>query len=348
VKGFTLGQLAEVLDATLDGDATRTVTGVAPLDAAGASDVSFLVDPRYEAAARTSRAGAFVAPIGTRGLPAPVLECRAPRRAMIELLTLFFPPPAPPAGVDPAAVVAEGAVIDPSASIGPLAVVDAGARIAARVQVRALAYVGRDVEIGEDSVIHPHVVLREGVRLGRRVIVHAGAVLGADGFGYVSDGGIHRKIPQVGGVLVEDDVEIGANTTIDRAMLGTTVVRRGAKIDNLVQIAHNVEIGPDCILAAQVGIAGSSRLGHHVVLGGQVGVSDHVTIGNNVMVTAQSGAAFDLAGDANYSGTWARPVTHAQRIWVAQGELPAMLVRLRKLERRLEALEGRPPRGEQP
>jgi UDP-3-O-[3-hydroxymyristoyl] glucosamine N-acyltransferase len=347
VTGFTLGQLAEVLDAKLDGDATRVVTGVAPLDAASASDISFLVDPRYESAARASKAGAFVAPTGTRGLPAPVLECRAPRRAMIELLTLFFPPPVPRAGVDAAAVVAEGAVVDPSASIGPLAVVETGARIAARVQVHGLAYIGRDVEIGEDSVIHPHVVLREGVRLGCRVIVHAGAVLGADGFGYMPDGGIHRKIPQVGGVLVEDDVEIGANTTIDRAMLGATVIRRGAKIDNLVQIAHNVEIGPHCILAAQVGIAGSSRLGHHVVLGGQAGVADHVTIGDEAMMAAQSGAPFDLAGQASYSGTWSRPLMQAQRIWIAQAELPAMLVRLRKLERRLAALEGGPPPGGQ-
>ena len=347
MTGFTLGQLAEVLDAKLDGDATRVVTGVAPLDAASSDDISFLTDPRYESAARASRAGAFIAPVGTRGLPAPVLECRAPKRAMVQLLTLFFPPPVPRPGVDAAALVADGARVDPSASIGPLAVVEAGAHVAARVQVHALAYVGRDVEIGEDSVIHPHVVLREGVRLGRRVIVHAGAVLGADGFGYMPDGGVHRKIPQVGGVLVEDDVEIGANATIDRAMLGVTIIRRGTKIDNLVQIAHNVEIGPDCLLAAQVGIAGSSRLGHHVVLGGQVGVADHVTIGDNVMMTAQSGAPSDLPGGANYSGSWARPYMQAQRIWVAQGELPAMLVRLRKLERRLDALEGRSPKGEE-
>jgi UDP-3-O-[3-hydroxymyristoyl] glucosamine N-acyltransferase len=343
VKGFTLGQLAEVLDATLDGDATRMVTGVAPLDAASASDISFLTDPRYQAAARASRAGAFIAPVGTRGLPAPVLECRAPKRAMIELLGLFFPPPVPSAGVDAAAVVAEGAAIDPSASIGPLAVVEAGARIGPRVQVQALAYVGRDVEIGEDSVIHPHVVLREGVRLGRRVIVHAGAVLGADGFGYLPEGGVHRKIPQVGGVLIEDDVEIGANTTIDRAMLGATVVRRGSKIDNLVQIAHNVEIGPDCIVAAQTGIAGSARLGHHVILGGQVGVGDHVDIGDGAMIASQGGAVSDVPGGARYGGTWARPHMLAQRIWVAQAALPGMLVRLRKMEQRLDALEGSPP-----
>jgi UDP-3-O-[3-hydroxymyristoyl] glucosamine N-acyltransferase len=166
-------------------------------------------------------------------------------------------------------------------------------------------------------------------------------VLGADGFGYVSEGGHHRKIPQVGTVLIEDDVEIGANTTIDRAMLGATVVRRGAKVDNLVQIAHNVEIGPDCILAAQVGIAGSSRLGHHVILGGQVGIADHVTIGDGAMLAAQAGTTQDLPGNAKYGLTWARPLLQAQRIWLAEAELPSVITRLKKLERRLQELEGR-------
>jgi UDP-3-O-[3-hydroxymyristoyl] glucosamine N-acyltransferase len=345
VTRYTLGQLAEVLDAKLDGDATRVVTGVAPLDAASATDISFLTDPRYEDAARASRAGAFVAPIGTRGLPGPVLACRSPQRALIELLTLFFPPPAPAPGVDAAAVVADGAAVDPSASIGPLAIVEPGARIAARVRVHALAYVGRDVEIGEDSVIHPHVVLREGVRLGRRVIVHAGAVLGADGFGYAPDGGRYRKIPQVGGVVIEDDVEIGANATVDRATLGATVIRRGTKIDNLVQVAHNVEIGEDCILAAQTGIAGSSRLGRGALLGGQVGVGDHVTVGDGAMLAAQAGVVQDVPPGAKLAGTWGRPLMQARRIWVAQAELPAMVTRLRKLEQRLAELEARLPGG---
>jgi UDP-3-O-[3-hydroxymyristoyl] glucosamine N-acyltransferase len=346
VTGFTLGQLAEALDAKLDGDATRVVTAIATLDAASATDISFLTDPRYESVARASRAGAFIAPVGTRGLPAPVLECRSPQQALIDLLTLFFPPVAPAPGVDPRAVVAEGARIDASASIGPLAVIEAGARVAARVRVHALAYVGSDVDVGEDSVIHPHVVLCAGVRLGRRVVVHAGAVLGADGFGYVPDAGRHRKIPQVGSVIVEDDVEIGANATIDRAMLGATVVRRGTKIDNLVQVAHNVEVGEDSVIAAQTGIAGSSRIGRGVILGGQVGVADHVTVGEAAMLGAQTGVAQDVPPGAKLAGTWGRPVMQAQRIWVAQAALPEMLTRLKKLERRLAELEARLTRGE--
>jgi len=272
-----------------------------------------------------------------------VLECRSPQRALIELLTLFFPAPAPAAGIDAAAMVAPDATVDPSASIGALTIVEGEARIGARVRVHALAYVGRGVEIGEDSVIHPHVVLREGVRLGRRVIVHAGAVLGADGFGYMPEGGKHRKIPQVGGVLVEDDVEIGANATVDRATLGATVIRRGAKIDNLVQIAHNVEIGEDCILAAQTGIAGSSRLGRGAVLGGQVGVADHITVGDGAMLAAQTGVAQDVPPGVKFAGTWGRPLMQARRIWVVEAELPEMATRLRKLERRVAELEARLP-----
>jgi UDP-3-O-[3-hydroxymyristoyl] glucosamine N-acyltransferase len=341
VTRFTLGQLAEVLDAKLAGDPARIVTGVATLDSASANDISFLIDPRYAAAARASRAGAFVARPGTRDLPAPVLECRSPQRALRELLALFHPPLTLTPGVDAAAAVATGAVVDPSAAIGPLAVVEAGARIGARVRVHALAYVGPGVEIGEDSVIYPHVVLRDGVRVGRRVVVHPGAVLGADGFGYTRDGTTYLKIPQVGGVVVEDDVEIGANSTIDRATLGTTIVRRGAKIDNLVQIAHNVEIGEDSVVAAQTGIAGSSRIGRHAVLGGQVGIGDHVTVGDGAMLGSQAGVAQDVAPDAKLVGTWGRPVFQARRIWVAQAELPDMIVRMNKLERRVAELEAR-------
>jgi len=183
------------------------------------------------------------------------------------------------------------------------------------------------------------------VRVGRRVIVHAGAVIGADGFGYAWDGTAHRKIPQVGGVLIEDDVEIGANTTIDRATLGQTVVGRGTKIDNLVMVAHNVEIGEHCILAAQAGIAGSARLGRGVILLGQAGVADHVTIGDGAALGAQSGVSQDVAPGEKLFGTWARPLVEARRIWIAQARLPDLVRRVQALERRLDALEGRGTAG---
>src|SRR5437773_3418165 len=258
---FTLGQLAEALGATLEGDAARVVRGVAPLESAGPDDVSFLPDGRHRAAAQTSRAAAFVAGAGVTGLPAPVLRVAAPQQAMIDLLLLFHPAPPLVAGVHPTAIVAADARIDATAAVGPLVVIEAGARIGARARVGALAYVGAGVEIGEECVLGPHVTLLTGTRFGRRVLVHPGAVIGADGFGFAFDGAQHRKIPQTGGVVVEDDVEIGANCAIDRATFGNTIVRRGTKIDNLVQLGHNVEVGEHSILVAQVGVSAAPGSG---------------------------------------------------------------------------------------
>jgi UDP-3-O-[3-hydroxymyristoyl] glucosamine N-acyltransferase len=338
---FTLGRLAEALGAALEGDAARVVKAVAPLESAGPDDVSFVTDARYQTAARASRAGAFVAGAGVTGLPAAVLRVRQPQQAMIDLLLLFHPEPPLVPGVHPSAIVAGEASVDAGAAVGPLAVIESGARIGPGVRVGALVYVGPRVEVGEGSILEAHVTLLTGVRLGRRVLVHAGAVLGADGFGFAFDGARHRKIPQTGGVVIEDDVEIGANTTIDRATFGDTVVRRGSKIDNLVQIGHNVEVGENSILVAQVGVSGSSRLGRGVVLAGQVGVADHVTIGDGALLAAQSGVPSDLDGGAQYFGTPARPAREARRIVAAQTRLPELLQRVRALERAVEELGGK-------
>jgi len=339
-QGFTLGQLAQALGATLEGDPRRLVTGVAPLESAGPHEVSFLTNARYTEAAKASRAGAFVAGTDAAGLPAPVLRVRAPQQALVDLLNLFHPPSPVVPGVHPTAVVAVDARIDATAAVGAHAVVEAGARIGARVHVGALAYVGAGVEIGEDCALGPHVALLAGVRLGRRVVVHPGAVIGADGFGFAFDGAQHRKVPQTGGVLIEDDVEIGANTTIDRATFGDTIVRRGTKIDNLVQIGHNVEVGEHSILVAQVGVSGSSRLGRGVVLAGQVGIADHVTVGDGVLVGAQGGVPSSLEAGGKFLGTPARPMLEAKRIMAAETRLPELLRRVRALERALEALTG--------
>jgi UDP-3-O-[3-hydroxymyristoyl] glucosamine N-acyltransferase len=340
--GFTLGQLAQALGATLEGDPRRVVTGVAPLESAGPDQVSFLTHARYHEAARASRAGAFVASPDAAGLPAPVLRVPAPQQALVDLLNLFHPPAPVLPGVHPTAVVAGDARLDATAAVGAHAVVEAGARIGPRVRIGPLVYVGPGVEIGEDSALGPHVALLEGVRVGRRVVIHPGAVLGADGFGFAFDGTQHRKIPQTGGVLIEDDVEIGANTTIDRATFGDTIVRRGTKIDNLVQIGHNVEVGEHSILVAQVGVSGSSRLGRGVVLAGQVGVADHVTIGDGTLVGAQGGVPSSLEAGGKFLGTPVRPMLEAKRIMAAEARLPGLLRRVRALERALETLTGRP------
>jgi UDP-3-O-[3-hydroxymyristoyl] glucosamine N-acyltransferase len=341
-RGFTLGELARALEATLEGDPGRVVTGVAPLESAGPDHVSFLTHARYHDAAKASRAGAFLAGAEAAGLPAPILRVRAPQQALVDLLNLFHPAVAVVPGIHPTAVVSAAARVDPTAAIGPHAVVEAGARIGARVSVGPLVYVGAGVEVDEASVLGVHVVLLAGVRLGRRVVIHPGAVLGADGFGFAFDGAQHRKIPQTGGVVIEDDVEIGANTTIDRATFGDTIVRRGTKIDNLVQIGHNVDVGEHSILVAQVGVSGSSRLGRGVILAGQVGVADHVTIGDGALVGAQSGVPSSLEAGGKFLGAPARPMLEAKRIMAAETRLPELLRRVRALERALEALTGRP------
>jgi UDP-3-O-[3-hydroxymyristoyl] glucosamine N-acyltransferase len=243
--------------------------------------------------------------------------------------------------VDPSAIVAGDARVSASASIGPLSVIEAGAVIGSGSRVYPLVYVGAGAHIGDECVLYPHVVVREGVRLGRRVIVHAGAVIGADGFGYVFDGSRHRKIPQLGGVRIEDDVEIGANTTIDRGTFGDTVLRKGTKVDNLVQIGHNVDVGDHSVLVAQVGIAGSSRIGRGVTLAGQVGIADHVTVGDGAMVAAQSGIHADVAPGEKVLGSPARPLTQSKRILLVEGQLPDMARRLRRLERRVAELAAR-------
>jgi UDP-3-O-[3-hydroxymyristoyl] glucosamine N-acyltransferase len=339
--GVSLGELAVAVGATLEGDPDRVMRGVAPLDRAGPDDIALVLDSRYLKTAQTSRAGAFLAPADVSDLPGPVLRCPAPRLALIELLTLFHPPAPPAPGIAPSAIVAPDARIAPSAAVGALTVVEAGAVVGARARLYPLVYVGPGAEIGDDTVLYPHAVVRDGVRLGRRVIVHPGAVIGADGFGYAFDGARHRKIPQVGGVRVEDDVEIGANTTIDRATLGETVVGQGAKIDNLVQIGHNVEIGAHTVVAGQAGFAGSARVGRGVMVAGQVGVADHVSIGDGAVVAAQSGVAQDVPAGQRLAGTPAQPLAQTRRIWVAQTRLPGLVRQVRALERRLALLEAR-------
>ena len=340
---ITLGRLADALGASLEGDPGRAVDGVASLETAGPSQVSFLTDTKYLKQAESSRAGALLVGRNVSGLRGPLLKVDRPQQGLIALLELFYPEAPAPPGIHPSACVGEGAHIEPSASIGPLAVVEAGATIGARSRVGALSFVGAGAVLGEDVRLFPRVVVRDGVRIGNRVIVHPGAVLGADGFGYAFDGVGHRKIPQVGGLRIEDDVEIGANSAIDRATLGETVVRRGAKIDNLVQIGHNCDVGEDVILVSQVGIAGSSRVGNRAMLAGQVGVSDHVTIGAGAILTAKSGVPSDVPAGEIWSGIPSRPTAEQKRIWAGESQLPELIKRVRALEKRVRELEERRP-----
>ena len=337
----TLGELARLVGGELRGDPALPIRGIASLENARADDLSFVTAARYVHHAEASRAAAFVV---SRDLDVPgraLIRVPQPHLAMATLLRAFHPESPPVPGVHATAVIAPSARVASDATVLACAVVGAESVVESRAVLYPHVVVGEHCRVGEGSVLHPHVVLRGNVDVGRGVVIHAGAVLGADGFGYVFDGTRHVKIPQVGRVVVEDEVEIGANVTIDRATLGDTVVGRGTKIDNLVQIGHNTVIGSDTIIVAQTGISGSCRIGSLVVIGGQVGIADHVTIGDGAQVGSQSGVHGQVPPGANVWGTPAIPVETARRAAVAAGRLPELLRTVRELRRRLAELERR-------
>jgi UDP-3-O-[3-hydroxymyristoyl] glucosamine N-acyltransferase len=335
---YRLSELAELVGGRVEGNPDRAVSAIRSLEAAGPADLSLLTHSRYRARAAASGAGALlVAPAlaaAAAELGRDLLVVDDPSWALSRLLERFHPAPVREPGVHPTAVVEAGCEVDPTAHVGPYAVLGAGSRVGARAAVHALAVVGRDCAIGEGAVLHPHAVLYDGTEVGPGTIVHAGAVLGADGFGYATARGAHHKVPQIGRVVIEGDVEIGANSTIDRATLGETRVGAGTKIDNLVQVGHNVQVGRHCILCGQAGIAGSTRLGDWVVLAGQSGVSGHIELGDGAQVAAKSAALTSVEPRTQVAGIPAVPL----RKWRRQ---TALLSRLETMNRRLRALEKR-------
>jgi UDP-3-O-[3-hydroxymyristoyl] glucosamine N-acyltransferase len=337
----TLRELADRIEARLDGDGSIEVVRVAGLEAAGPGDVTFLANPAYGAEVARTRASAVI--LGPDGPSAPcaVLRTADPYLAFARAVQALAPPPSQPEGVHPSAVVAPDAQLGEGVRIGPLAVVGPGVRLGARSVLDAHVVVGAHVEIGPDCVLHAHVSVRERCRLGARVVVQNGAVIGADGFGFARrPDGSHEKIPQTAPVVIEDDVEIGANTTIDRPAVGETRIRAGAKIDNLVMIAHGVVIGARTLIAAQVGISGSTVVGDDVMLGGQVGVAGHLTIGDGVKVTGQSGITNAVPAGAFVSGLPAIDNRDWRKAAVVFGRLPELRRQLLELEQRLARLEA--------
>ncbi len=317
------------------------ITGASSLDDAGPSDIVFFEHPKYLRSLRATKAGVALVPLGFAENITPVLiRVARPSVAFTAILEKLSPPPravAPP-GIHPSAVVAADADIDPTASIHACAVIESGARIAARSVVGAHSFVGCESQIGQDCLIHPNVVLRERTLLGSRVIIHSGTVIGSDGFGYQFSAGKHLKVPQTGHVQIDDDVEIGACTTIDRARFGRTWIQQGTKIDNLVQIAHNVVIGPHCLIVAQTGISGSARLGRYVTLAGQVGVVGHVEIGDEVVVTAKSGVSKDAPAKQTLLGTYGIPIKEGRELVAHYHRLPKTVAKLSALEAEISEL----------
>jgi UDP-3-O-[3-hydroxymyristoyl] glucosamine N-acyltransferase len=339
--GITAEEIARRLGGELLGDGRRIVRRAAPLGEAGADALSWLGHEKYRAQAVESCAGVVLAPpVYEPPSGQTVIRVADPDLALCSVLRWLVPPPEPLSpGVHPRAVVEQGAVVE-GAAIGANAYVGAGTRVGGGTQVHPGVYIGRDVRIGRDCVLWPNVVVRERVTIGDRVIIHANATIGADGFGYLQRDGKHVRIPQVGTVVVEDDVEIGANTAIDRARSGETRIGCGTKIDNLVQIAHNVVIGHDSIIVAQSGISGSCTLGHHVVLAGQTGLIDHVKIGDGATILAQSGVADDVPPGAAYRGSPAVRAVQCARSDMLVRRLPKLAEQLRDLMQRVKRLES--------
>lgn len=335
----TLAELASLVAGEVMGEASIQITGISSPELAGPEDITFIVNARHEPRLRSSRAAAVMVPEARLGGSLPKIVVQGVYLAYAKVAAFFNPLKKENRGVAPEAWVHPEARLGEGVTIYPFAWIGAAARLGDRVTVYPMVCVGERCEIGDDSIIYPGAVLYPGCHLGKRVIVHAGTVIGSDGFGYAKDGSVSVKIPQLGTVRIEDDVEIGANCAVDRASFGATSIGAGVKMDNLVQVGHNVTIGQNAVLAGQVGLAGSVRVGKGAVLAGQVGVANHVTIGDGAMIGSKSGVAQDVASGQLMSGIPA--IAHRSWLRASQsfGRLPDLLKRVRALEKKLESLE---------
>jgi UDP-3-O-[3-hydroxymyristoyl] glucosamine N-acyltransferase len=332
---FTTAEIAKRLDGEVLGDPAAVLTGFATTDAAKPGDLTFAETDEFFTAAEASAATAIIAGKNAVSTKKTIIRVANPRIAFAKALAAFFPEPKFAPGIHPSAVVAASAHLDPTAHIGPHCVVGERVRLGARVVLQSGNAIGDDSVLGEETNLFPNVTIYPRTQIGRRVRIHAGAVIGADGYGYVLDQGVHRKIPQVGHVVIGDDVEIGANVTVDRGALGATVIGQGTKIDNLVQIAHNVQVGEHCIIIGQSGIAGSSRLGNYVILAGQAGIGGHLKIGHHVTVGAQAGVMTDIPDGGKWLGAPAQPDREFKRQVLALRHLPELLKKVNAWEKKL-------------
>lgn len=339
-QSYSLAELARHLGARIKGDPQIRIGGLASLEDARADELSFLTDKHYLPLISSSQAAALIVPPALEHLNRPLLITAEPYLAMARAAQLFFAPPPLPAGVHASAVIGGEVELGEGVRIGPLVHLGTGCRIGEGTRIYGGAYLGSGVEVGTHCLIYPRVTLLDRCKVGDRVIIHSGTVVGSDGFGFAQDEkGQHVKIPQVGIVQIDDDVEIGANCTIDRAAFGRTWIQRGTKIDNLVQIAHNVVVGEHSILIAQVGISGSTRLGRHVVLAGQVGVVGHIEIGDGARVGAQSGVGRSVKAGEDVSGSPVMPHHEWRKMVANVKRLPQLKEELRQLKKTVQELE---------
>jgi UDP-3-O-[3-hydroxymyristoyl] glucosamine N-acyltransferase len=336
----TLGELARRLECPIEGDDGIEITAVAKIETAGPGDLTFLAQSKFTSALATTKASAVIASPGIEGAPCAVIRSPSPYLTFGRAAQLLAPAEPATPGIHPSALIDPEAVVDPSVSVGALVVIEAGARVGARTVIHPHVVICRDAVIGDDCVLHVRVTIRERCILGHRVVLQDGAVVGSDGFGFAQrPDGSHEKIPQRAPVVIEDDVEIGANTTIDRPAIGETRIKAGTKIDNLVQIGHGVIVGKHVLLAAQVGVAGSTVLGDHVMFGGQVGIANGLAVGDRAKAVAKSGITNDVDADAFVSGYPAIDNGEWRRSSVVFKKLPEMRRQLMDVVARLEVLE---------
>lgn len=340
------GEIAAYVGGEVTGDPETRVTGFASLEGARSGDLVYVEGGKHLARALASAAAALLVardvPTGARRGGKALIRVANPKLAFARVVDWLEPEPRLAVGIHPTAVVHETAQLAAEVAVGPHAVMEANVRVGAGCQIGAGCYLGEDVVLGEGCVLFPRVTLYRGVRLGARVRIHAGAVVGSDGFGYIFADGRYHKFPQRGRVEIGDDVEIGANSTIDRGALDATRIGRGSKLDNLVHVAHNVAIGEHCVLAAQTGVSGSSTLGNQVVAGGQVGISDHVRIEDGAMLGGQAGIFKRILRGQTFWGTPGRPIGELKKILVHFGRLPELAARVEALEKKRKLPRRRP------
>ena len=335
IMPFTITEIAKHLDGEVVGDGTVVLTGFANADHAKPGDLTFAETDDYFTAAENSPASAIIAGKNCVSTNKILIRVVNPRLAFAKAMAIFFPEPAFAAGIHPSAVIAPSAQVDPTAHIGPHCTIGERVKIGANVVLQAGNFIGEEAVLGDATRLFPNVTIYARTQIGRRVRIHAGTVIGSDGFGYVFDSGIHRKVPQIGNVVIGDDVEIGANSSVDRGALGSTIIGKGSKIDNLVQVGHNVEIGEYAILCAQVGIAGSVKLGNYVVLAGQAGLAGHLKIGHKATLGAQSGLMANIPAGETWLGSPAKPDRQVKREWIAVQRLPDLLKKIAAWEKKL-------------
>lgn len=336
---LTTGDIADRLQGTLRGDSKVPIVGVASAKEAVPGQIAFAEDRRLFQDALEGGASAIVVGESYENADKVLIQVANVRVGLAQLLELFHPEETFPAGMHVSTVAASSAQIDPTASIGPGCFIGPGCSIGPKAVLYGGNHLGANCQVGAESRLFPNVVLYADTVLGRRVRIQAGSIIGSDGYGYVFDGEKHQKIPQIGGVLIEDDVELGANVTVDRGAFGNTVIGKGAKIDNLVQIAHNVVIGKHCVIVAQTGVAGSTTIGDHAIIAGQVGIAGHLKIGNKAVIAAQSGVMRDVPDGQKVFGSPAQGDREVKRQLLALRQLPDLLKRFRQLEKQLGNLK---------